>query len=290
MNIILYNLAHNGDVLLTLEIVRNIIKSNPQHNYEIRLSCSFCLYKQLVSENVKITMCESLWNIDSNIQITEWEFNNMNGMLWFYTNDKLYINLWKVLTDHNPCSININRIQFIKDMFQNIKTQMNIELNFDVKNYLELIPILPEIHMNSISELIKSRNKPIIFLYNLFGGSGQFAEGSFDLNKFIIHLLAKYANHLILVPRTCDIEHENLINLERDLKVIPNIDGSTLVLYAAIANESNIVFLSPTGASMFCLNQKNISNKNVKYYSISNDYLNSYKQIFLLDCEYYTYN
>ena len=134
MNIVLYNYAHNGDVLLTLEIVRNIIKTNPQHNYEIRLSCSFFLYEQLVSENVKIIPSEKLWNIDSNIQISDWEFDNSKDIIWFYRNDKLYINLWKVLTKDNPSPININRIQFIKDMFENIKSETRIELKFDVKN------------------------------------------------------------------------------------------------------------------------------------------------------------
>jgi len=290
MNIVLLNHAHNGDVLFTLEIVKNILKSNPEHKYQIRLSCSFSLYYQFLSENVQITYSEAIWLFDSHRIISDWEFNDIKDKLWFYRNDILYINLWRVLTQDNECSININRIKFIKDMFENIKNETNIELKFDLINYRELIPILPEININSISELIKSYNKPIIFLYNLYSMSVDFNEENFDLNKFILHLLTKYENHLILVPRNCDIKHENLISLERDLKIMPNIDGSTLVLYAAIANESNIVFLAPTGGSMFCLNQRNISNKNVKYYTLTHDYLNDYKNIFLLDCEYYTYN
>jgi hypothetical protein len=291
MNIVLLNHAHNGDVLLTLEIVKNILKSNPEHKYQIRLSCSFLLYQQFLSENVQITHSEAIWLFDSHRIISDWEFSDIKDELWFYRNDILYINLWRVLTQDNECSININRIKFIKDMFENIKNETNIELKFDVINYLELIPILPEINIDNLSQFIKTYNKPTIFLYNLFSRSVEFNEGNFDFNKFIIHLLAKYENHLIVVPRNCDIQHENLISLERDLKIMPNIDGSTLVLYAAIANTCDIVFLAPTGGSMFCLNKRNISNKNVKYYSITDDiYLNAYKECFLLDCEYYTYN
>jgi hypothetical protein len=253
MEIVLFNPAHNGDVFFCLEIVKNIIYSNPDYTYDIRLSCSHYIYKELINTNVSLTNYENLWQIDRSILLIN--DDNKFNKLWVYNNNILYINCWKCLVDDNSSCINISsRVDFIKQLFTNINNTINTNLQFNINDYKDLIPMLPEIDNNIINNILNNilnYKTPIIFIYNLNGCSN--ICKNIDYDKFIMYLLSNYIDHKIIIARKSNIHNENIINLETDHNIKPELNGYNLVLYSYIAERSKIVFFNPTSMFVFGL-------------------------------------
>lgn len=282
MKIVLFNPAHNGDILLTLEIVKNIIKSNPSHTYDIQLACCSFIYKELVSQNVTVSNYTNIWMFDKNIDLN---LNaNYHSILWLYKSGTLYLNMWQILVKDNMDCLNLNdRIHFVHKLFNEIKAKHGIDLSFNVNKYEELIPILPDLPDidTSIVNTIKSINRPKIFIYNLISGNYT------NYDALIQNMLNKYPEYQIILARTHQITSSRITNLETDLHVTPSFDGKNLVVYSNVANECGIVLISQTGGSLFCLNQKNLSNTKTKYYYLNEYLLSTLQNVFHLNCDYY---
>ena len=281
MKIILFNPAHNGDILLTLEIVKNIIKSNPSHTYDIQLACCSFIYKDLISKNVSVSNYTNIWMFDKNIDLNL--SDNYHFTLWLYKNETLYLNMWQILVKDNIDCLNLNdRIPFIHNLFNEIKTTYGIDLSFNVEKYEDLIPVLPDIPDIDISivNIIKAIDRHKIFIYNLI------SENYNNYEPLIQNILNKYPYHQIILARESTIRSSRIINLETDLLISPSFDGKNLVIYSNIANECDIVIFSQTGGSIFPLNRKNIANTNTKYYYLNHYLLSTMKNVFHLNCDY----
>jgi hypothetical protein len=281
MKIILHNHQHNGDILFTMEIVRNIIKSNPEHDFILIPSCASFLYFDILKmDNVCIKEHPIIWFKENNLNNLE----NVNeyqdiihflDLLWVYHKGDLYLNMWKILITNMINCIEISdRINYIKLLFEEINYSTNILLNFNISNYKDLIPILPNIEIAEYEDLINNlfllnNNKEKIFFYNLMACSGSHELSNLFNNEFIIKLLNENIDALIIIPKTCGIKNKNLICLEDDLNILPSHDALNLVIYSAISNICNKVYFKINGGSLFILNRTNISNKNVKYYCLN---------------------
>ena len=280
MKIVLFNPAHNGDILLTVEIVKNIVKSNPSYTYDIQLACCSFIYKDLVSTTVTLSNYTKIWMFDKNIDLNLTQ--NLHYTLCLYTPDVLYLNMWQILVKDNIDCLNLNdRIPFIRNLFNEIKANHNIDLSFNVDKYEDLIPVLPELDDTSIVNTIRAIDKPKLFIYNLNSAN----YNNFD--TLIKGVVNRFPNHQIILARESTICSPSITNIETDLHVSPSFDGKNLVIYSNIANECDIVVFSQTGGSLFTLNQKNLSNTKTKYYYLNEYLIHTLRNVFHLNCDFY---
>lgn len=279
MKIVLFNPAHNGDILLTLEIVKNIIKSNPSHTYDIQLACCSFIYKDLVCPNVTVSNYTNIWMFDKNVDLNL--THNHHSTLWLYKPDTLYLNMWQILVKDNIDCLNLNdRIPFVRKLFNEIGDKHQIYLSFNVERYEDLIPVLPDISDTSILTRIKAIDKPKIFIYNMISGNYN------NYDALIEHVVNVYPNHHIILARAHKMASERITNVETDLDVTPSFDGKNLVICSNIADECDIVIFSQTGGSFFHLNKRSIANTKTKYYYLNHYLLSTMKEVFGLNCDY----
>lgn len=279
MKIVLFNPAHNGDILLSLEIVRNIIKSNPSHTYDIQLACCSFIYKDLVCPNVTVSNYTNIWMFDKNVDLNL--THNHHSTLWLYKPDTLYLNMWQILVKDNIDCLNLNdRIPFVRKLFNEIGDKHQIYLSFNVERYEDLIPVLPDISDTSILTRIKAIDKPKIFIYNMISGNYN------NYDALIEHVVNVYPNHHIILARAHKMASERITNVETDLDVTPSFDGKNLVICSNIADECDIVIFSQTGGSFFHLNKRSIANTKTKYYYLNHYLLSTMKEVFGLNCDY----
>ena len=281
MKIVLFNPAHNGDILLTLEIVKNIIKSNPSHTYDIQLACCSFIYKDLVSPTVTVSNYTNIWMFDKNVDLNL--TYNYHSVLWVYKSDTLYLNMWQILVKDNIDCVNLNdRIPFVHKLFNEIKAKHSIGLEFNVERYEDLIPVLPNIPDidTSILNSIKAIDKPKIFIYNMISGNYN------NYDALIQHVVNVYPDHHIILARAHSMASSRITNVETDLGITPSFDGKNLVICSNIADECDIVIFSQTGGSFFHLNKRSIANTKTKYYYLNHYLLSTMKEVFGLNCDY----
>jgi len=292
MIIYLHNPGHNGDILHTLEMTRILINSNPMYKFELVPACSSFLYNDLLCENVTVKQHPVIWDINMKnlITIKDHIISKLHNICWIHREGDIYINLWKLLTDcNNNCISVINRNEYIKKTLSEIKKQSNIIINFNLKDYTDLIPELPAVDVEPIITILKSYNKKIVLFYNLTSKSGF----EFNIaNNEIIDYLNKIYNEteymLLLVKPENNKKYNNILNLEKDFNINVTIDGKNLIKYASIANRCDHVYFKITGGSQFILNKTNINNsQNVNYNFIgTQEFYNVITSEYKLKCNY----
>ena len=269
----LHNPAHNGDVFVSSEIVKVLIRSNPTTRFKLVPSCSSILFQDVVSDKVSIHEHPIAWKFDK----YEHEFvendieciRNMTCTFISYTNveneNRLYINTWCLMTNYGHCMDLRGKPAQIASMLETIKTVHNIELNFDCDDYRELIPKIPELNIDSLN--IKNGLKEQIFFYNLNGYSSQDINrysSSFNDN-FIQHLLVENPDKQIIIVNDCQIKHPNLLTLTTDVNIEKTLCGKNLIYYANICRLCSKVYFKLNGGSLYVLNEDNIGNKMTEY-------------------------
>jgi len=287
MKIILHNPSHNGDQLHTLGIVKHIIEDNPDKYITIIPACAMYLFNELLSDKVNLEVHPVLWDNNRNIYNNDNFISNNHNVLWNYHESDIYINMWKLLVHQNyNCISLVDRITFIKNLFNEIYVNTGVIINFTCNNYKNLIPILPYVDISTIREKILSYKKKVVFFYNQNSCCGIEGEYSNDINESTIkNLIKKYSDdYIIILSKPSTINNKNLINVESEFNVTPSIDAKNLIINSYIANMCDEVYFKTNGGSLFILNQMNISNKDVKYNFIGNqNWYNIYKNEYELN-------
>ena len=271
MNICLFNPGHNGDILSCLEFVKIFINSNPFLKFRLSVTCSTHLLLDFLNENVTLELHPNIWNIDNrNIQITNNNDDEGNFILslydtlWKVKNNTIYINMWQLFTkDKKNYFILSDRIEFVLKTLNEINQKMGTSIVFNCNNYKELIPILPNYDINSIKDTLLSFNMKLVFYYNIL-----YNNYNYDDNM-IQFLLDSFSDSIVIVPKKSNINNPRLLSLETNFNILPKLDGSNLIIGAAIANLCTDVYIKNSGGSLFVLNQKNIENKKIKYIYLS---------------------
>lgn len=290
MKIILHNPSHNGDQILTLGVVTQLVRDNIENEFVIVPACSSYVYNELISERITIEEHPVIWNENKNIFNGKNFISDNHDTLWNYHESDIYINMWKLLIhENNNCISLVDRPMFIKHVLKCIKIETGIGINFNCDNYKELIPTLPSVDIEFIRNKIMSYKNKKIFFYNQNSFCGIEYEYPIDINeKTILRLIDTYGeDHLIILSKPCNIIHKNLINVENEFFNLPSLDGKNLCINAKIANLCDEVFFKNNGGSLFILNHENIANKNVKYNFIgrNNERNNIFKSEYDLECE-----
>jgi hypothetical protein len=299
MIVVLHNCAHNGDVLASSQIVKILVKSNPEIKFEIVPSCSSVLFEELVNENVKILHHPSPWVITINQkQTAETYLDTLSDVKINYKNNKLYINFWVFMTENSCCLDILGKNKKMKELLNEINKKYNVQLSYDCDNDDYLVPQIPQYNTNFMNEFIHRKNyKKIILFFNLKGYSGQenIFSNNFD-NNFTQKLVNENPDSLIITIDKSALNDENLISLTDDVKIEKQHSGKSIVLYANICNLCDEVYFKNNGGSLFLLNKININNTKTKYFFINkNDNYyrtikNSYKfNIELID-NFHKYN
>lgn len=296
--IYLYNPAHNGDVLFSSKILDIIVTSNPDYSFKISTSCSSILFEHLISEKVELIDYPNKWIFDSNV-----ELKNMDNIqeylskecdtLWSFHNGDLFINLWRLMiANQNSCFDISNRIEFIKELFQEIHKTTGFLLDFHATHYKELVPVIPQLDISGLIENIKSityerklsYDKQIMF-FNFLGQSGSECFPPTYNNDLIKRLLINCNNTLIIVPDHCEIKHPYLISLMDDCNIQKEHNGRSIVIYANYCNLCDAVYFKNNGGSLFQLNQVNVANRNTQYIYLNGHevFYESFKNIYGLN-------
>ena len=289
MAIYLHNPAHNGDILVSSEIVKILVRSNPTTQFKIVPSCSSILFEELVNKNVEICQHPNIWLIDKNLGL---DMNNnadirhincLHDVLLSFFNGNLYINMWAFMRHHNTHCMDIrDKRDTMRILLQQIKHDYNIDLQFNCDDGRELIPSIPQYDTSFMAPFInKNKYKKTILFFNLNGYSGQ-DDGRYSPNfnnNFITHLLNENHDSRIIVIDDCVIKDPNIISLTGDVKIEKNISGKNLVLYANICRLCDEVYFKLNGGSFFFLNKDNIRDKSTHYYLLYDNDDSNYTNI-----------
>lgn len=276
--IYLHNPSHNGDIFLTLEYTRIIIESNKSYNFIIVPACSEAIYADILKQNTNCNLMHHpcIWNININKQ-NELNnlFNKLHDVLEFYQDQKLYINLWKLLLHKNHYCIGLkNRSNIIKAFLKDINNKYNINIMFNCDNDCKLIPTLPilsNIKCDTIKQKLLYYNCNKIFFFNLNSFSG--CNGKYDQNfneNFIKKLIEENTSSLVIIVKPSKHKSENLLCLE-DYDIKSNLDGTNLICNCNIAILCNDIYLKNNGGSLFICNKETMYQKNINIYLISQD-------------------
>jgi hypothetical protein len=283
MEIIIHNPSHSGDILHTLEFVKIFIKSNPTCKFTLVPASCKCLYDNLISDNVKVIEHNCIWNsvLKKNELFKSDTITKLHNVLFYYDSNKLYINIWKMLVQDNRNCINlIGRTDFIKNVVNKINATYNLDIKFNCSNDKDLIPVIPDINIDTIENYLKSLNKKFIFFYNLKSTCGIETEYNSDINDIVIKkLLTEIDNDtILLVAKKTNIQSDKIINLESDLKVQMSNHGENLLSYEKISRLCDKIYLKINGGSLFILNSKNIENEQ-NFYLIKSSNINTWYNI-----------
>lgn len=281
MTIYIHNPAHNGDVFISSEIVKILVRSNPHTKFKIVPSCSSILFEELVNDNVEICSHPKSWLIDKEYHNDEanrstdlGHINRLQHTLLSVVNDNLYLNMWMFMTFQYVNCMNITGKHItMKNMLEEIRKDYSIELHFDCNDWRELIPSIPYRDTSFMNTFIDKNKKPILF-FNMNGYSGQ-DENLYSCNfnnNFIQYLLNENPDSQIIIIDECEIKHPNLISLSTDVNIQKSLSGDNLVLYAHICRLCHSVYFKLNGGSFFLLNKDNINDKSTQYYLFYDDY------------------
>lgn len=273
----LHNPAHNGDILVSCEIVKILVRSNPTVQFKIVPSCSPILFEELVNENVEICQHPNIWLLNRNCDVDVNHDNtdirhiySLHDTLLSFFNGNLYMNMWMFMRYPNTHCMDIREKHItIRNLLQQIKNDYNIDLQFNCDDSRDLIPSIPQYDTSFMAPFIdKDKYRKTIMFFNLNGYSGQ-DHGRYSPNfndNFITHLLYENPDSRIIVVDDCAIKHPNVISLTGDVKIEKNISGRSLVLYANICRLCDEVYFKLNGGSFFLLNKDNIRDKSTHYY------------------------
>lgn len=300
MPIYLHNPAHNGDVFVSSEIVKILVRSNPTVQFKLVMSCSSALFDELVNDNVELLPHPVVWMIDNDRSMDVSDkpdihhISSLHHTLLSYFNDNLYLNMWMFMIYQNIQCMDIRgKHVTMKNLLQQIKTDYNLELEFNCEDDRELVPTIAQYDTGFMAPFIDNdKYRKTILFFNLNGYSGQDdCRYSPNFNdNFIKHLLDDNPDSRIIIVDECNIKHPNLITLSGDVGIEKTLSGSNLILYANICRLCDDVYFKLNGGSFFFLNKANIRDKTTKYYFLyDNDgehfYVNSIINVINKDIE-----
>ena len=101
MKIILHNPSHNGDQLLTLGIVKQLILDNLDKEFVIIPACSSYLYNELLTDKVVLEEHPVLWDNDKNIFNDKNFISENHNTLWNYNDGNIFITPTKKKNETN---------------------------------------------------------------------------------------------------------------------------------------------------------------------------------------------
>lgn len=264
--IYLHNPSHSGDILVTLEIVKIFISSNPTSIFKLVPASCKRLYNNLISKNVEVINHNCIWDSKNtkNVLIKNDIITNLHNVLFHYENNKLYINLWKMLIQDNSNCINLlGRTSFIKKTINEINSKFNLNIQFNCDNDKKLIPILPDINIDKTENYLKSLNKKLIFFYNLRSTCGFEQHTNININdKIILKLLSEIDdNTTLIIAKKTDIQNDKIICIETDLNNPLSNDGENLLVNEKISRLCDKIYFKMNGGSLFILNSINVNNE-----------------------------
>lgn len=275
MLVVLHSPGHNGDQLFSQPFVKFFVESNPDINFKLMFACSQLLYKDIVNNNTNCTFFEgghpAPWMIDKNINNTQHDLFNIYAVPYHYDSEKqiIYINMWRTLTlDNNiNCTYNGGRLDYIRNMINDIENISGYRLEYNCDTNSHILPVLPVLNdekttgiMEKVGKFINSsKNKKVVFFYNLTYRSGDDGKHGADFNSNFISDLKKDENTLLLLFR-CDENHPTALSLEKHFNLPPSEDGYNLLMSSKIAKLCNTVYMKQSGGSLFVVNDENINN------------------------------
>jgi hypothetical protein len=243
IQIILYNGGHFGDIFFVVEIVRNIVKCNP----DLKISLmnnedSYYLYSNV--DNLELLPQEKL---------NEKTFGKF-FIKYETIGDKLFINLhygcaatcsWFFSQNYqcySPFLLQNYMISIINEI--NSDKKLNINLKYDKLTENQLIPKLKLAKIpDSIEKHLTKFNK-YIFYYNISPRMVNYQKIFHE--EVITKLCNMFKEHLIIVPKNTNLEFKNLICLEKN-GILKNSDGKNVVQYAQIARKCEHVIIYDSG-------------------------------------------
>lgn len=240
--IILFNEFHIGDVFFSVEIVRNIVKCNPNVNVFIMNKYNaYYLFSNIINKKL----------------LTPTRYNK-NNISWEIKDNIVLINMWCAgggirASDIDSFSQQNRIIKIIKQINEN-----NINLNLEYKP-LTKNELIPRLNLSTIPISIQNKidnYDKCIFYYNVTPLSGQYKGHIINHDKNIFELCDKFKQYSIIVPKTTQKEYSNLICLDKS-GIIEKWDAENVVQYAQIAKKCNHVILLDCGACFLSLVDNN---------------------------------
>lgn len=280
MKVIIYNAFRNGDQLFTQPFVQTLVESNPDTTFELALSCSQLLYKDIVENNKNCTFTDGgypvNWDYNTSNPITNFEHPKYNILCAirtkpYYVDSDIYINAWSILSNSEDihCTDNGNRVEYITNILREINEECNTSLVYNITHNDTLLPQFPVLNDTDTIELLKKidlffNGKKVILYYNIQHHSMVIKDEKENDQLNVLELKNKYPDHLIVLVKH-DNKYPTYISLEKHFKVVPRMDGYNLMINAIIASKCEKVYMKISGGSLFVINKDNVKEKKTEY-------------------------
>ena len=255
MRILIFNIAHIGDIFFSQAIVKTLCDSNPEQEFMLCQLYNYHLFQNI--PNLKII--DDMQDLMVQNHLRAKKYIRM-------ADDLIAINTWiggyhelVPVMECNPLAI----FDIFARTIQEINHEFGLSLMFDTnRSHLEKLPSLPYDRFEPFDSWKDRLQKDCIFYYNYHPQSGQHIPVQSDHeHSLIIRTLSEtFPDKMILVPkRPIQIQDDpwadNVISCEDVFGVHESLSCENVSQLAVIANSCEISVHYNIGACFYYLNK-----------------------------------
>jgi hypothetical protein len=257
-NIVLYNVAHLGDILFSQKLVKNIAESNPQYKFYYAINYNYFIFKDI--------------NAIETIGIDKYpELASMREVPFcLLDNETLMIHLWigamTLFNAHKISEIECNGWKIIKHLRENLGS-LNDHFDTDLKlndyDHTQSLPSLPKTDIDKFLIWKESNKSQLIFYYNFLPKSGQCMPVA-NHDDVIIDIALKYPIcHVIVARSSTDLisrlRDRNITNVklcDTEFDCLETIGCENVCQISEIAGHCDVSIHMEIGACFYYCNDK----------------------------------
>ena len=254
-NIVLYNVAHLGDILFSQKLVKNIAESNPQYKFYYAIKYNYFIFKDI--------------NAIETIGIEKYpELASMREVSFCLLDDEtLMIHLWigaMTKVYHEGYEIECNGwkiIRYLREKLGSLNARFGTDLKLIDYDHIQALPSLPKANIDKFLIWKESNKSQLIFYYNFLPKSGQCMPVA-NHDDTIINIAMKYSSLCVIVAksstdlisrlRDCNITNVKFCDTEFDC--VETIRCENLCQLSEIAGHCDVSIHMEIGACFYYCN------------------------------------
>ena len=212
MLLLFYNIAHIGDSFEIQQIIKNIIRCNPEKNIKFYLP-----YNHFIMNDVSgnLLFKEENYTNQQTIELSNWlhytfyqqplinyrkvNFPNDDGEFMIINTCLMRLHRFKEVTEMDPISFQEAYIMQLDEMRQ----IYGIDIKYNKLTTAELLPRIPDTNIDLFHKWKASTKEPVLFYLNYLPMSNQKIPCTTDEQheSVILHIAEVNRNLIILVPK-----------------------------------------------------------------------------------------
>jgi hypothetical protein len=263
-NIVLYNVAHLGDILFSQKLVKNIAESNPQYKFYYAINYNYFIFKDI--------------NAIETIGIEKYpELASMRNVPFCLLDDEtLMIHLWigamTLFNAHKINEIECNGwkiIRYLREKLGSLNARFGTDLKLNEYDHVQALPSLPKADIDKFLIWKESNKSQLIFYYNFLPKSGQCMPVA-NHDDVIIDIAMKHSSRCVIVAKASTdlisrLRDRNITNVkfcDTDFDCVETTHCENLCQQSEIAGHCDVSIHMEIGACFYYCNDALMSTKN----------------------------